>query len=589
MFIYIIITPLLLSLTYCYFNFFKYRKPKNYKDEFLLDTNYSLEIGNTRNGFSKKKIPKNIDYIVIGSGIGGLTCAGLLSRCGYRVLVLEQHYIAGGCTHTFIDKGYEFDTGLHYIGNIGKRKKILDLITNKKIIWDKIGEEDNGLYDNIIINDKEYPFRAGEEKFKEMLYNKFPNEKENIDNYIKYAKKVAKSDDFFLYKIIKCKPLAKFLNYFVQKNFFSFVSQTAEEVVDKFTNNKELKSVLLSQYGGYGKLPNNASFYIHASYFVHYLNGAWYPREGPSIIAKNIIPVIERTGGRVLVRKGVKKIIIHNHVAKGVEMENGVKIMVKNGIISSAGVYNTWNKLIESIYLSKNLENNIEKCGQSSSMLYAFIGFNRDGKELNLKSNNYWIFPNGDFEKTDEEFMKQPLKKDFSMFIGFPCMKDRDWDNRYKDKSNAVIIISTGYDFFKKWEESSPNRRPEDYKLWKKKMLDVIIEKSLGKYFPDTIKHIDYKDLATPLTFNNFIGTVKGECYGLDNKLIRYKREDWLRPQTYIKDLYLTGQDITNIGITGAMMGGVLTAHTVLGYGSLLDLILGRNLIVDIMKMDKND
>ena len=98
----------------------------------------------TRDGYSKKKIPENLDTIIIGSGIGGLTCGALLSKLGKKVLVLEQHYIAGGCTHTFEDKGFEFDTGIHYIGNIEKRMKILDLITEKKIEWDQMGELENG-------------------------------------------------------------------------------------------------------------------------------------------------------------------------------------------------------------------------------------------------------------------------------------------------------------------------------------------------------------------------------------------------------------------------------------------------------------
>ena len=62
----------------------------------------------TRDRFTLKKIPENLDAIVIGSGISGLTTAGLMARFGKKVLVLEGHYIAGGCTHTFVDKGFEF-------------------------------------------------------------------------------------------------------------------------------------------------------------------------------------------------------------------------------------------------------------------------------------------------------------------------------------------------------------------------------------------------------------------------------------------------------------------------------------------------
>ena len=72
-------------------------------------------------GGSKKRLEDfakagPIHFIVVGSGLGGLTVACLLSKVGYRVLVLEQHDVAGGATHTFTEQGFTFDVGVHYLG-----------------------------------------------------------------------------------------------------------------------------------------------------------------------------------------------------------------------------------------------------------------------------------------------------------------------------------------------------------------------------------------------------------------------------------------------------------------------------------------
>lgn len=59
------------------------------------------------------------DAIVIGSGIGGLAFAAIVARLrNWRVLVLERHFKIGGYTHTFSRRGFTWDVGLHYVGEM---------------------------------------------------------------------------------------------------------------------------------------------------------------------------------------------------------------------------------------------------------------------------------------------------------------------------------------------------------------------------------------------------------------------------------------------------------------------------------------
>ena len=548
-------------------------------------------IAPNRDRFLKKKIPTDLDAIIIGSGIGGLSCAAFLSRVGKRCLVLEQHYIAGGCTHSFVEHGYEFDTGVHYVGNIEKRREILDLITDTPLEWDKMGEDNDSVYDEFYIGDKSYNFRAGKENYIEDLVLRFPSEREAIEEYVRLCVEVSKKDLFFNLKIVRPRWLSYLINWFYSNKFFRMNEKTAVEVICELTSNKDLQAILLSQFADYTHTPGNASFFLHASVANHYFDGGWFPRGGSSEIANKIIPTIEKTGGRVLVGRGVSSVIIENGRACGVMVDVGGGGDGDNGlairapiVISACGVINTY-KFLPPEVIPTYVAENINKIGTSGTMVYLFVGMKGTPESLKLRSSNIWHWPtlNGDYDEMLEKFYNDPEEAPVPAFIGFPCAKDSTWSTRFPGKSNAVILTMIDYKTFKKWENSEQGKRGADYealkKVFEKRILEVLFE-----YYPQCRDAVDFTLVGSPLTFNHYIGSSAGEVYGLDGTCDRFQINDWLRPETDIPGLYLTGCDVTTLGITGGLMSGVLTAHAVLGYGTVWDLITGRNLVSDIMK-----
>ena len=510
------------------------------------------------------ELENDYDAIVIGSGMGSLTSAALLSKEGKKVLILEKHYVAGGFTHVFKRKGYEWDVGIHYIGEVQNLnspiRKMFDYITNSKLLWEDMGE----VYDKIIIGDKKYDFVKGVENFKNKLISYFPDESEAISKYIKIVFDCNKTmKKFYIEKALPTF-VSSFFGYFFRKKYLKYASKTTYEIISSITDNKELIKVLTAQYGDYGLPPKQSSFAMHASVVKHYFKGGSFPIGGSSQIIKTIDPVIEKSGGKILVRAGVKKIIVKNNVAIGVMLEDGKEIFSKL-IISGVGVINTFNHLIDR-EITKKL--GFDKCLKSVAPSAAhgclYIGLKGDAKKLKLPKHNLWIYP----EKTDHDssvknYLENQSNEFPLVYVSFPSAKDPSWDKRYPDKSTIDIITLLPYEAFEKWDGTSWKKRGEEYENVKEKIAKRLLE-CLFTQLPHLRDKIDYYELSSPLSTKNFTNYQKGELYGLDHTPKRFSQK-FLRPKTKIKGLYLTGQDIVSAGIGGAIFSGLITTTAITG------------------------
>lgn len=510
------------------------------------------------------KLQDDYHSIFIGSGMGCLSAAAILAKEGHRVLILEQHYTPGGFTHVFKRKGFEWDVGIHYIGDMLREKSamknLFDYVTDSNLKWADMGE----VYDKIIIGDRSYNLVKGLKNFKQQLIDYFPEEKEAIEKYIDLIFTANRTAGKFYMNKALPPVIAKLLYKWMSKPFFKFSDRTTDEVIRSLTENEELIKVLCGQYGDYGLPPKQSSFFMHSTVVKHYFDGGYFPIGGSSQIVKTIDPIIETAGGTIVINAEVDQVLIENNKAVGVIMKDGKSILASN-VVSGAGLVTTYESLIPTELVKKHdLKSQLEKVNPSVSHACLYIGLEGEPEDLGLPKSNLWIYPEG--ENHDEivaRYLKD-IEQEFPViYISFPAAKDPDWTNRYPGKSTIDIITLLPYDIFSSWDGSKWMKRGEDYEELKESISKRLLEK-LYEQLPQVKGKITHYELGTPLSTKHFMNYSKGEIYGLDHSPKRF-RQKFLVPRTPIKNFYLTGQDIVTAGVGGALFSGLLTASAMTG------------------------
>ena len=239
-----------------------------------------------KQNFNVDLIPKRIDAIVIGSGIGGLTTAGILAKTGKSVLVLEQHDQAGGSCHTYIERGFEFDVGIHYIGQMKEgsvNRVLIDELTESGVEWAPLEE----IYDTVMLGmeedeeskgegevkeeeeeeekkekkekkkRREYPVHSGKKEFIASLLEQFPSEKKAIEKYFGILKELRWSNTALgLLKLLPISTSLWLISSGLLRRWFpslEYYGRSLSSVLNELTDNKDLRAVLAYSYGDYGE------------------------------------------------------------------------------------------------------------------------------------------------------------------------------------------------------------------------------------------------------------------------------------------------------------------------------------------------
>lgn len=499
---------------------------------------------------------EHLDYLIIGSGIGGLTIGNWLAAAGKKVAIFEKHYRPGGLTHTFKRKdGLQWDVGVHYMGNLAEGEglqKLFDFLFDKKVKWNYMGS----VYDQVRIGEKIFNFKAGKDAFIEELVSSFPEERQTLASYLKIIEKCNKKAQWFFAEKAFNRFFSKYYGWLLKRGFNKYAQKSTQEVLDEISDNKMLKAVLSAQCGNYGLTPGKSSFVAHALIVGHFLNGGYYPEGGSDVMAEAAIEKLKKNNGRVYINSGVEEIIVQNNRVEGVVI-NGQKVICKN-VISNVGIHNTNHLLTETNKLYHQ-----SKLTPSTGHFCLYVGLDGNADELGLPKHNIWSFESPVFDDIFDHSTIDSIADKFA-YISFPSAKDQDWIKEHPNTSTIQIVTMAKYEWIEKYKDEPWMNRSEEYNQIKERIAKQLIEK-VHEMYPSTRGKVIYQELSTPLSTKKFTSYQSGEIYGVAHDKERFNSK-LLRPRTKIKGLYMVGQDITVVGVAGAMMSGLICACVILKF-----------------------
>lgn len=496
------------------------------------------------------------DIVIIGSGMGGLVCADILGREGYKVCVLEKNRQVGGSLQTYVRDKVIFDSGVHYLGGLSEGQNLYQVFKYLGLIGKlKLQRMDADAFDKIKFegDDKEYVHAQGYENFIRQLLKEFPAEEKALRLYCDKIKEVCSK--FPLYNLRTGGDI---------NEKTTVLELDTKTFIQSITNNKKLQAVLVGSNMLYVLQSEKTPFYVHAMILNSYIESSWKCVDGGSVISKLMVQNIRNHGGEILRNSEVKKIVVDDGKVVSVQLANGNHIFGKHFISNMhpvATLEMTETDLIKSAYRSrvKNLENSIGGFVVNIVLKKDSLPYHRSNFYFN-KEEHIWSLT----EYTDENW---PLS--YAVFFSASSKT-----NEFAE--SMTILAYMKYEEVKEWEGtfntvSAEAGRGESYDAFKKRKAEKLID-LVEKQFPGLRDSMVSYYTATPLSYRDYIGNHDGSMYGIV-KDHRNPLKTFISPRTKLPNLYLTGQNLNLHGILGATMSGLVTCVAFLGNDDIVEKI----------------
>ena len=484
--------------------------------------------------------------IIIGSGLGGLSCGVILANNGYEVIVLEQGSQIGGCLQCFQRDNVTFDTGMHYIGSAEKGQTLHTIMRylgiDSRI---ELSRLDPLGYDVISLHGEHYRFANGKENFIDALAEHFPKSRDELNRYYNLVKLVASSSAMHS------------LNSEVDIDVNAeYKMQSVNKVLESIISSPYLQEVIAGMQPLYAGIKNQTPFSVHALIHDCFNQSAFRIVGGSNKVAIALADSIQQMGGRVIPNQQACKIECDEHHATAVITSDGERYPA-DLIISAIHPAQTL-RMIDSSLIRPFYRKRIERASNTPSVFVVYLKFRKNSVRY-MNHNLYYYRGNSTWGCEQYDITSWPK---FLLYMHLCHTK-----NPVYAETGKLLTYMT-FDELRQWFGTHVGQRGDGYEEFKRRKAELLID-SLEDEIPGIRYQIESYYTSTPLTYLDYTGIPEGSMYGMakDVNSIGLKN---ISSKTSIPNLLLTGQSITSHGMFGVLAGSLITCSEVISKEEIL-------------------
>ncbi len=478
------------------------------------------------------------DAIVVGAGIGGLTAGALLAERGLGVLVVEQHYLAGGfCTSwpRIVRRGerrlrYVFDAGVHDVSGLGPRGPVRHLLRRldleDRLDWRRVTHE-------YILPGLRLKVPSRAEDLVTALSERFPAERASLAAFFAEMEAVYRElyADAHTTGGVPCPPRtvdAMLAWPGAHPHAFRWMNRPLGAMVDAHLREPRLKEFVFALSGYLSDDPTVLSAGAMAPIFGYYFDGGHYPAGGSQTLADALVAAVETRGGVVRLRTPAARILVERGRAVGVTLASG-EIHRAEAIVSNADLRRTFLTLIGPEHLPRDFARRVAGLEPSTSAFAVFLGVD--------------YVP-------DVEPLTILAAEGRGLGIAIPSKLDPALAPA--GHSAVTLIALTPPAEAREW-----NRKTPGYAARKKRFGDSLIALA-ETALPGLSAHIVYRQDGSPATFARYAWTTGGAIYGP-------ALGQWRPPaKSPIERLVLAGSGVfPGAGVEAVVISGTLAADAI--------------------------